>query len=168
MGSGRNAGTAGSGMTGGAVAGDGAGTARLLGYAGLIPFAAGALACWLDPAWLPWAPDYALAAYGAVILSFVGAVHWGRLVAPGAARDPHAAGWFVWSNVPALLGWAALLLPAAARLALLIAALALAWAVDRHAFATGRYPAWFARLRTHLTLGACASLAAGLAGVLAR
>ncbi len=162
-----NAGRAGNaGVAGDQTAASAIGTAQLLGYAGLIPFAAGALACWLDPAWLPVAPEYALAAYGAVILSFIGAVHWGRLVAPGAARDPQAAGWFVWSNVPALLGWAALLLPAAAGLVLLIAALALAWAVDRHAFATGRYPAWFARLRTHLTLGACASLALGLAGLL--
>jgi len=50
---------------------------RLLGYAGLFPFFAAAAAALLGPP--PWrgAALSALAAYGAVILSFLGAVHWG-------------------------------------------------------------------------------------------
>ena len=48
--------------------------ARLLGYGGLIPFAALAalaLGSSQSAAWI-----HALIAYGAVILSFVGALHW--------------------------------------------------------------------------------------------
>ena len=62
------------------------GPARLataLGIAGLIPFAAGAaLALLSDDAA---AARAALLAYGAVILSFLGAVHWGLALASGPA-----------------------------------------------------------------------------------
>ena len=58
--------------------------AWLLGLAGLLPFAACALAFFAAPeAWRGFA-EGALIAYGAVILSFVCALHWGFAMAlPG-------------------------------------------------------------------------------------
>lgn len=50
---------------------------RLLGFAGLLPFLAAALGAWAGPEAWRGAALWALAAYGAVILSFLGAVHWG-------------------------------------------------------------------------------------------
>jgi len=51
--------------------------ALLLGYAGLVPFVSGALGIWGIPiGWRPFVLD-ALLDYAAVILAFMGAIHWG-------------------------------------------------------------------------------------------
>ena len=55
----------------------------------------------------------ALLAYGAVILSFVGALHWGFAMALGGLSDRERTHRFVWSVVPSLLAWPAVLLPMA-------------------------------------------------------
>lgn len=125
--------------------------ARVLGYAGLVPFVAVAGAA----AAVPEAAATALAAgraYAAVILSFLGGFVWGRLLAPDAADHPAASRLLVYSVVPSLVAWAALLLPTAPGLWLLAAGLAGAWLHDRLATPTGLLPAWFLELRTHLTV----------------
>ncbi len=94
-----------------------------------MPFVGGALAVTLGPsAWHDTALR-ALIAYGAVIVSFLGGIHWGSPT--GAAHDAARA----WGVVPSLLAWPLLLLPSS-RLALigLAATLALCWAVDRARF----------------------------------
>jgi Protein of unknown function (DUF3429) len=102
---------------------------RSLGGAGLLPFIAGAAAVAIGPpAWHDTALR-ALIAYGAVIVSFLGGIHWGSPT--GAAHDAAR----LWGVVPSLLAWPLLLVPLS-RLALigLAAALALCWAVDRARF----------------------------------
>jgi hypothetical protein len=129
------------------------------GYGGLIPFAAGALgACWAPTA--PLAVP-ALTTYAAVILAFVGAVHWGVAVArptlPGRDRIVLA------SVVPALIAWPLLLLPPAFALP----GLALAFLTVRlvEVRTSGAWlPPWYGRLRSHLTAGAVASLFVGWVG----
>ncbi|MCM0019232.1 MAG: DUF3429 domain-containing protein [Tagaea sp.] len=132
--------------------------AKLLGFGGLVPFYAGAAALWFGGAELR---DGALAVttiYAATILSFVGAVHWGRALA-GPATDA-ALGWSV---VPALLGWlAAAWLDALPGLILLIVGFWAAFVVDARAAREGRFPLWYLDLRKHLSalvvlaLGLCA------------
>ena len=51
-------------------------TVAWLGYGGLLPFVFLATAIFIDPDHAPLWGD-ALTAYGAIILSFVGALHWG-------------------------------------------------------------------------------------------
>ena len=102
---------------------------RSLGVAGLLPFIAASAAVALGPpAWQDTALR-ALIAYGAVIVSFLGGIHWGSPTS--AAHD----GARLWGVVPSLLAWPLLLLPSS-RLALigLAASLALCWAVDRARF----------------------------------
>ena len=102
---------------------------RALGWSGLLPFVGGALAVAVaPPAWHDTALR-ALVAYGAVIVSFLGGIHWGS--ATGAAHD----GARLWGVVPSLLAWPLLVLPSS-RLALIgvAASLALCWAVDRARF----------------------------------
>jgi hypothetical protein len=102
---------------------------RGLGGAGLLPFIVGAAAvAFGPPAWHETALR-ALVAYCAVIVSFLGGIHWGSPTS--AAHD----GARVWGVVPSLLAWPLLLVPSA-RFALigLAAALALCWAVDRARF----------------------------------
>lgn len=144
-------------------------TVALLGYGGLLPFGALALLLWLDGArsalWWP-----ALLGYGAVILSFVGALHWGFAMAlPGLGAAQRQWLW-IWSVVPALVAWPALLWAAPGAAVLLAAGFAAHYAQDRRLVAqTGAaLPAWYLPLRTRLTLVASVCLLVGAATLLAR
>jgi hypothetical protein len=79
-----------------------------LGYAGLCPFV---LACGLQYAGEEALASQLFLSYSAIILSFLGGTHWGRLLSSGKALEL-GAGLFalVASNVFALLAWSALLL----------------------------------------------------------
>ena len=80
-----------------------------LGYAGVLPFVACVLAVALLEGEGRAFAVRALVAYGAVILSFLGAVHWGLLLRqPGAAARVRLA---IGGVLPSLAGWVALLLP---------------------------------------------------------
>ena len=122
--------------------------AQALGYGGLLPFVGLALAVWvLPPAQQAWAA-FALLAYGATILSFRGAIHWGL-----AMRSPAGpgTGLLVWGVLPSLLAWLALLLPVAAGLLLVAAGLVLCFAVDRRIYTPMGLHAWLP-MRLLLTL----------------
>lgn len=99
----------------------------LLGYGGLTPFMGLAAASWFLPAPHQAQALFAVLAYGATILSFLGAIHWGLTL-----RDPvtPSAGLLVWGVVPSLLAWVALLLDTRLGLLLLAAALWICLAVD--------------------------------------
>jgi hypothetical protein len=120
-------------------------TTRALGFAGLLPFVAGALAVSLGPSAWHDAALRALIAYAAVIVSFLGGIHWG--VAPAAQND----GARLWGVVPSLLAWPMLLVsaPRGSLLGLALS-LVLCWGVDR-----ARFPsmglATLLPLRTRLT-----------------
>ena len=78
---------------------------RFLGWAGLVPFGLAAVG---SHSGIDTIVPYGFlggTAYGAVILSFLGAVHWGL-----AMQDDRSPYWYVWSITPALLGFASLLL----------------------------------------------------------
>ena len=78
-----------------------------LGYAGLIPFVLGAALVWLVRADAhPYVTD-GLSRYAAIVISFLGAIHWGlgfRQAIPSPAP-------FIWGVVPALLAWIASTMP---------------------------------------------------------
>jgi hypothetical protein len=128
-----------------------------LGYGGLLPFVALAVLHAADgPRAALWAQ--ALVGYGAVILSFVGALHWGvAMSAPGldAMRRRRA---FAWSVVPALLAWPALVLPGAAAAGLLVLGFALHLVADHRLAGPAGLPAWYLPLRWRLSSVACLSL----------
>ena len=66
-----------------------------LGYGGLIPFVALALAVWLlDPADRARSLS-ALLGYGATILSFLGAIHWGLVMREASGQS---MGLLVWGG----------------------------------------------------------------------
>jgi len=125
--------------------------AAWMGYLGLLPFFAAALGLWVGPAWFAGV----LLAYGAVILSFVGAIQWGLA---SSAADPRADAFYA-SVVPALVAWLALLLPAWLALPML----ALGFVVWRiwEGLNGLSMPRWLRRLRTVLTIGAVISLLGG-------
>ena len=123
----------------------------LLGLAGVLPFAWGALTV-LIPALGDWSWSNVgarltgrtlLLLYGTVILSFMSGVNWGFTT---RAEGRHAAVLYALSTLPALwavfLGFSTLLL-ALGFLALLL--------LDRHAQKAGLAPPWWMRLRLLLT-----------------
>ena len=131
---------------------------RFLGWAGLVPFGLAAVGTHSGIETIVPYGFLGGTAYGAVILSFLGAVHWGL-----AMQDDRSPYWYVWSITPALLGFASLLLlDVGMRVATLIPLFALAWSVDRKAANHGLIPNWYMRLRSKLTAGAVMSLAAML------
>jgi len=128
-----------------------------LGYGGLLPFLGSALLCWLEPnhrsLWLEM-----LLTYGAVILSFVGALHWGfAMVHPDTAGQP-MNGMYGWSVMPSLLGWVALLVHPAAGATLLIAGFLAHYRQDLRLTRVLPLPAWYLPLRLQLTVVACLCL----------
>lgn len=128
--------------------------ARLLGFGGLVPFVVLALASLIGLR-TPFAPAPALLiGYGAIILSFVGALHWGAQL---TSKTPSA--WrFIWSVVPALMGWLALMLPAMMAAMVIIIGLITCLLVDRRAIKQGLWPDYMHALRLILTLIAVLSM----------
>lgn len=129
---------------------------RLLGLAGLIPFWGLALGLLVAPVagWTTAQLAAALAAYGAVIVSFLGGIRWGLATAARGA----SAGRYAIAVLPSLAAWIALALPVVPRLAVLgIVALALG-PLDTPLVAAGLAPVWFGRLRVILSAGAGAAL----------
>jgi hypothetical protein len=134
--------------------------AFLLGLLGAVPFVGlaalalggGAIGIW---------PGLALLAYGAVILSFMGGVHWGWAMAAGEPSLERLG----LSVVPSLVGWGGFLLGGSAGLSVVaLGFIGLLW-FDLRAVAAGRAAAWYPQLRWPLTVIVVASLAlAALAG----
>ena len=128
---------------------------NFLGWAGLVPFGLAAVGTHSGIDTLILYGFLGGTAYGAVILSFLGAVHWGL-----AMQDDRSPYWYVWSITPALSGFAILLLlDVGMRVVTLIPLFALAWSVDLKAANHGLIPNWYMRLRSKLTAGAVISLA---------
>ncbi len=128
-----------------------------LGYGGLIPFLALALATTADVNHrLLWAE--ALIAYGAIILSFVGALHWGFAMSLTELSIAKRNGCFVWSVVPALVAWLALLLPPIVAALLFISFFLLQYWQDKRLCKMSQLPVWYLPLRLRLTVVACVCL----------
>jgi hypothetical protein len=129
-----------------------------LGYAGLIPFVGGAVLAWLLP---PYSDEHVfavegLARYAALIVSFLGGIHWGL----GMRASVPSPGPFAWGVVPSVLAWIAVLMPAYAGLVVLGALLIICYVVDRKAYRAHDVSRWLT-LRFRLT--AVASLSCFLA-----
>jgi hypothetical protein len=125
-----------------------------LGYAGLIPLVGLALLVWLvTPDLQAWVA-LALAAYAALIASFLGGIHWGigwsRL-----ARAPDSTAHFAWGVVPSLLAWPGLVMPPYAGLAWLGLVLIVCYAVDRRLYTQAGLGVW---LKLRFRLSAVAAL----------
>jgi hypothetical protein len=150
--------------------------ALLLGLGGLIPFLYGALIIHFPESLIASATavfpsdfnsvqfgPWALGAYGAVILSFLGGVRWGCLL----NQPERLQQWtpLVMSVVPSLIAWPALLLTPRLMMCLLIAGFVIQYMLDVNGVARGQLPVWFGRLRLLLTSIAIICLIAGLLGI---
>lgn len=138
--------------------------ARTLGHAGLIPFVLLAPLPWLLTGEPQAFVAIALATYAALIVSFLGGIHWGigwlagrqALLAGGSSTAHHAQrNHFLWGVVPALLAWPGVLMPPFAGLAWLGFLLILCYLADRTLYARAGLQAW---LTLRFRLSAVAAL----------
>ena len=137
-------------------------TAKALGYAGLIPFVVFSIGCWIPLPYVTNAP-YILITYGAVILSFMGAVHWGVAM---ANKDQQQGKFFISSVLPALIAWPALLLAQPLALVILLAGFIGLYTYDRSVEKAQALPGWYIPMRTRLTAVVVLCLASALLSVI--
>ncbi len=102
---------------------------------------------------------FALVTYGAIILTFVGAIWWGLAV---HAPEGTPRSWmFIWSVIPSLIGWSGVLVSEVIGIPMIMIGLLMQWALDLavHRACPTLFPAWVLRLRTLLTVAAVLALA---------
>ena len=129
-----------------------------LGFAGLIPFCALCLACWLvDIAWLGVFIKNQLA-YGILILSFLGGVHWGAALIAVQLTPGQSKRALLWSVTPSLIAWLSTMLGGFG-FALLIVGFIVAYQVDKRLYVWYGLPDWFIDLRLKLSCVVVAALA---------
>jgi len=126
--------------------------ARLLGATGAIPFLAFVLGIWFAPPDFQSWSRHALIAYGMVILSFVGALHWGFTMKTPGMSEREQWTWMGWSVIPALAAWGAGILPYRLAIALLVVTFVVHLALDHKFAPVSGLPAWYLRLRRRLTV----------------
>jgi len=134
--------------------------AKQLGALGVIPFfglAGMALlgsGTWVDDAL------FALLAYGAAILSFLGGIQWGFAVSTFDITPRQIFNRLSLSVAPSLIAWGALLLPPGMGLIVLAVSFVFVLLVDLRTVNRSGAPAWYPKLRWPLTI--CAVLSLGL------
>ncbi|MGH8208803.1 MAG: DUF3429 domain-containing protein [Steroidobacteraceae bacterium] len=131
-------------------------TAEIISYAGIVPF----VLCLLGIAVLP---DYGARelaqriaiSYGAVVLAFVGAVHWGLALADRMPWRPMRVAGAV---LPSLIAVTATVLGGQRGLALLVVGFGVFWLYE-HRSVGAELPAAYMSLRRNLSLVVCTLLA---------
>lgn len=130
-----------------------------LGFGGLIPFIVTALGARFDGVHgVFW--SHALVCYGASIVSFLGAVYWGFALTLRDLDSRRRHALFLWSVVPALIAFIALLLPQRPALLLLVGTLGALFWQDRRLVETVTLPEWYLPLRLKLSVVAAVCLLA--------
>jgi len=131
---------------------------RALGFAGVLPFILLGLA-----SHVPWTHQAgvhtALVSYGAVILTFVGALYWGLAM---RCEGTVASRAYFWSVIPSLIAWVALMFPTFGGALMVIVALWTQYVQDTILGAEMNLPEWFVPLRLGLTVAATIGIAIAL------
>jgi len=138
------------------------GFARLLGYAGALPFVGLGFANGMDISFGSADTSFLLYAYGIVILSFLGGIHWGRIAADRDAGAPSAR-WLAFAVCPSLIGWFSLFFDLPFAIIMLIGGFISCAVVDLRLTKQGVFASWMYELRLVLSLVACVSLSSILA-----
>ena len=138
--------------------------ASILGYSGTIPFISLAVILLLANTSFTTPAASALAAsalhiYGAIILSFLGGLHWGR-IACNPDIKPSDKWFLIYSVLPSLIGWSSYLLADIWQdtALMLIAGFIISYLIDIRFIKLVTWQSWMKPLRTNLTFIACFSL----------
>lgn len=133
--------------------------ALVLSVAGYVPFAGLSAGAILLPSPYQNQASLGLLIYGAIILSFLGGVHWGLEMARQSAHaDAGSPTRFGISVVPSLVAWASLALPHGIEPAGLVVGFSLMLAYDLYCVKQQLAPLWYRTLRLPLTLLVCLAI----------
>lgn len=130
-----------------------------LGYLALLPFVIGAALTWLVRADAHPYVTSALSGYAAVVLAFLGGIHWGF----GFLEEDAPPRLFVWGVVPALVAWVAVVMQPYAGLVVHGVMLVICYLVDRTVYPEQGAARWLT-LRFRLSVVASLSCFVGAAG----
>ncbi len=140
-------------------------TPRLLGYLGLLPFIVSSL--------LVWVPEYhhyavqSLTIYAAVIVTFIGGVHWGLAMQTSKTFSNHDDQYirkqFIFSVIPSLVAWLAVVVAQQYSLIILTICFVSFWYLEKTIFSKA-LENWYTTLRNHLTLVATLFIVIGWLG----
>lgn len=132
-------------------------TVAWLGYGGLLPFLILTPLSLIDQQHgLIWSD--ALYGYGAIIVSFIGALHWGFAIALHDLSDQQRSQLYVWSVIPALIAWPALMVSPILAGPLLVVAFIAHYVQDYRLAGKVLLPDWYLPLRFRLSSVACICL----------
>ncbi len=130
-----------------------------LGNLALVPFVVGAIVICATGGSTQALAAKVTSAYGAVVISFLGGIHWGL-----GFREPQpSARLFLWGVVPSLVAWMALLFSSPTALLLNAGMLSLCYLIDRGVYPLHGSAHWLP-LRFRLTVIAVPSCLVGAAG----
>lgn len=136
---------------------------HILGFAGLAPFFLMMAGVWFaDGQWLD---DFISGqlAYGMVILSFLGGVHWGAAMVCQNLSLLDTKKALLWGVTPSLIAWGATVCGGFG-FAVLMAGFVSAWQADKRLFPRYGMPAWLVPLRAKLTATVVLMLAVTVIG----
>ena len=129
-------------------------SARFLGSLGLIPFIG--LTCLMVFGLEPGVEvSFLLRTYSAIILSFLGGIHWGIATQSSLSENQGSIKLslhLTLSVIPSLLGWVGLFVFELAGFCIIIFGFVLALAIDLRIAQMNFMPEWYPRLRTPLTV----------------
>jgi hypothetical protein len=129
-----------------------------LGYLAVLPFVVCAALVWTGGVELRARASIALLAYAAVVVSFIGAIHWGIAF----SRVAPATSLFVWGVAPAIVAWLSMLAHPGVGLVTDAVALVVCYLVDRSVYPRQGLAIWLP-LRLRLTVLATLCCLAGAA-----
>ena len=129
-----------------------------LGYLAVLPFVVCAGLVWVGGTESRAMASIALLAYAAVVVSFIGAIHWGIAFAQVAP----ATSLFVWGVAPAIVAWLSMLMHPRVGLVTDAVLMVLCYLVDRSVYPRQGIAIWLP-LRFRLTVLATLSCLAGAA-----
>lgn len=136
-----------------------------LGYGGLLPFVGLSTLALVEPSH-SMIFRAALIAYGAVIFSFVGALHWAFAMTIPVMPSQLRSKSYVWSVVPALLAWTTYFLPVLVGAVILILGFIAQYYRDCKLVKQVSLPDWYLPLRLRLTIVASLSIGIGAFSVI--
>ncbi len=124
--------------------------ANLLGYGGVIPFLyALAGIAFGDTELVPFYM-HSFLSYGAIILTFIGAVHWGLIM---NMKSTSNCSWFMLGSVvPAIVSWIAMMLSTKVALSILLSGFIITYIYEKTLLWELLFPDWYKQLRTNLTI----------------
>jgi ABC-type amino acid transport system permease subunit len=130
---------------------------KILGYLGLLPFVVPTFFLFYDYHHLDMWRHF-LVTYAAVILSFLGALHWAYAMASHDLSHRQKSGRFIWSVIPSIVAWVSLSIPLLYALFLLALFFIICLINDRTLSKMTELPDWFMALRHNLTIVAAGCL----------